>query len=330
MIAQPIERTRFKLRPYRGEVDLPDMLDAYNASHVVDGMGGAESLENMRNTYTHLANCDIEKDITLAEVDGEVVGYSRSEWRQLQAGGRVYTFIWYLNAAGRGIGVEEALLEKNETRLWAVSADHPLDGPRWLQSFAAEGEAYKVATLEQAGYEIVRMFYDMERPNLDNIPDAPLPEGLELRPVRPEQFRTIWDAFGEFFKDHWGEEELGEDDFERFHGSVECQPEIWKVAWDVETNEVAGGVLGFINEAQNAATGRKRGWTENIAVARKWRKRGVARALMAENLRELKARGMTEAALGVDTENLTGALRVYESMGFEPVRTVRVYRKAMR
>ena len=32
------------------------------------------------------------------------------------------------------------------------------------------------------------------------------------------------------------------------------------------------------------------------------------------------ARGMTEAALGVDSESLTGALRVYESVGFRAVR----------
>ena len=36
---------------------------------------------------------------------------------------------------------------------------------------------------------------------------------------------------------------------------------------------------------------------------------------------------MTEAALGVDAENLSGALRVYESMGFRRHRTSRSYRK---
>jgi hypothetical protein len=50
---------------------------------------------------------------------------------------------------------------------------------------------------------------------------------------------------------------------------------------------------------------------------------------MAANLRELKARGMTEAALGVDADSLTGALDVYKSMGFEVVRREAVYRKPM-
>jgi ribosomal protein S18 acetylase RimI-like enzyme len=86
-------------------------------------------------------------------------------------------------------------------------------------------------------------------------------------------------------------------------------------------------VLGYIIEAQNLKFNRKRGWTENICVRRPYRRKGVARALMAENMRELKRRGMTEAALGVDTENPTGALRVYESMGFKPVSVEVVFRK---
>jgi hypothetical protein len=39
---------------------------------------------------------------------------------------------------------------------------------------------------------------------------------------------------------------------------------------------------------------------------------------------------MTEGALGVDTENVTGALRLYESVGFRPVSKSTTYRKPMR
>jgi ribosomal protein S18 acetylase RimI-like enzyme len=167
----------------------------------------------------------------------------------------------------------------------------------------------------------------MVRPNLDDIPAAPMPPGLEVRPVQTEHLRAIWDADLEAFRDHWGEEVHTEGDYQRWLKIPECQPEIWKVAWDTHTNEVAGMVLGFIDHAQNARFQRRRGWTENISVRRPWRKRGLAHALIAESLRELKARGMLEAALGVDTENLTGALRLYESMGFRSVRRDALWRK---
>ena len=47
-----------------------------------------------------------------------------------------------------------------------------------------------------------------------------------------------------------------------------------------------------------------------------WRGRGVASALIVRALGALRDRGMTEAALGVDAQNETGALRLYEAMGF--------------
>jgi ribosomal protein S18 acetylase RimI-like enzyme len=55
----------------------------------------------------------------------------------------------------------------------------------------------------------------------------------------------------------------------------------------------------------------------------------VARALIALTLREFKARGMTESALGVDTQNVSGALRVYEDCDFRAVKRNAVYRKPL-
>lgn len=55
----------------------------------------------------------------------------------------------------------------------------------------------------------------------------------------------------------------------------------------------------------------------------------MARALIARSFEVLKKQGMTEAALGVDTESPTGALRLYEGMGFRPVKRVSLYRKLM-
>jgi ribosomal protein S18 acetylase RimI-like enzyme len=39
---------------------------------------------------------------------------------------------------------------------------------------------------------------------------------------------------------------------------------------------------------------------------------------------------MEEAALGVDTENVSGALRVYERCGFQPVSRSTLFRKPLR
>jgi mycothiol synthase len=43
----------------------------------------------------------------------------------------------------------------------------------------------------------------------------------------------------------------------------------------------------------------------------------------------LRSCGMTEGALGVDTQNLSGALRVYEGCGFVPVSRETTYQKPL-
>jgi len=73
----------------------------------------------------------------------------------------------------------------------------------------------------------------------------------------------------------------------------------------------------------------RRGYTEGISVRRPWRKRGVASALINRSLLMFREMGMTEAALGVDTENLSGALRVYEASGFRPLSRGTTYRKPL-
>ena len=62
---------------------------------------------------------------------------------------------------------------------------------------------------------------------------------------------------------------------------------------------------------------------------RPYRRRGLARAMIAESLRTLKARGMTQAALNVDSENLSGATRLYAACGFVVESTWLSYRKPL-
>ena len=146
----------------------------------------------------------------------------------------------------------------------------------------------------------------MVRPFVDDLPDHRLPEGLEIRPVRDEDLRAIWEADMEAFKDHWGYVEPTEDGFKRFLEFPFNDTSLWKIAWDDEG--VAGQVKSFIDTAENEEHGRQRGWTEAISTARRWRRRGVAKALIVESIRELAGRGMTEVALGVHTENPNGRL----------------------
>jgi mycothiol synthase len=73
----------------------------------------------------------------------------------------------------------------------------------------------------------------------------------------------------------------------------------------------------------------KRAWLESVFTRRPWRRRGLARALIGATLVELRERGIEEAMLGVDAENPTGALALYEGLGFEIKVRSRRYRKPL-
>lgn len=147
------------------------------------------------------------------------------------------------------------------------------------------------------------------------LPEAELPPGLEMRPVTEDHLRTIWEADTEAFRDHWGFTEPTENDYRRFLGSPHRDIGLWRVAWDGD--EVVGQVRSFINDDENRELGRRRGYTEDISTVRRWRKQGVASALICASLRALRERGMTEAALGVHSENPNGAYELYRKLGFE-------------
>jgi ribosomal protein S18 acetylase RimI-like enzyme len=171
----------------------------------------------------------------------------------------------------------------------------------------------------------------MRRDLAEPIEERALPAGLEVRPVTPADYRRVWDAHHEAFRDHWGFRESTEEEYQGWLASPTFDASLWQVAWapgaSGRGDEVAGMVLNFIPREENEQLGLQRGWTDPISVRRPWRKLGLARALILRSLTLLKAQGLTEAALGVDVQNPNGALQLYESCGFKPMKRSTTYRK---
>jgi len=312
-------------RMFRGCADYPDLARIITASARGEGDDRVETPEAIASAYDHLDRCDPAHDLLVADVDGLPVAFSRVWWDD-EVDGRVYKLVGFVDPEHGGRGIGTALLGWNEARLREIASDHDVS-TKLVQAFVGDANEAATALVRDAGYEPVTYMAEMVRPTVDDLPDHRLPDGLEMRPVREEDIRTIWDADMEAFKDHWGYVEPTETEYERFRAYPYLDPALWKIAWDDEG--VAGQVKSFIDTAQNEAHGRKRGWTEQISTARRWRRRGVAKALIVESIRELAARGMTEVALGVHTENPTGAYQLYQSLGYEVSRTWTTYRKPL-
>lgn len=315
-------------RRYTGAGEHAAMRRVYNAAHEADGLEDVSSVEQFDLNYSTLVNCDPARDIILAEVNGELVAYARVFWADQVGGGRSYENFGFVHPEWRRRGIGGALHRLNEERLGEIAAGHPDIAPKWLSSEAMDSAAGNVALLERSGYSPVRYFYDMVAPTLEGVSAPPMPDGLEVRPVSREQFRAIWDALTEAFRDHWGEEEQTEEDWRRFQADPNhAEQPFWMVGWDGD--EVAGAIVTTVPREENELRGRARVWVDSVATRRPWRRRGLARALLARSLVAAREAGFTSAALGVDTENVTGALGLYESLGFAPERRGIAYRKDM-
>jgi mycothiol synthase len=323
--APPIDGLRFR-RPRGVDADYEAMAALIGAANRQDGIPWLPTPTNLREELEISSGVDPATDVVIAEIDGRMVGVADVK-RVMRDGVAVYEVGGNVHPDERRRGIGRALLRENLRRADERAAAEPEGQAAEARAFSEETEAGHRALLDAHGFAPIRWFFVMRRPNLADIPDAPLPDGLELRPVTPDQHRAIFDAEVEAFRDHWSSREQTDEDFQLTFSREELDTDLWVVAWDGD--EVVAVVQNWIWAKENAALGLARGWLEHISVRRPWRRRGLGRAITAESLRRLAAAGMADAMLGVDAENPTGALGLYEGLGFELYQRAIAYRRPL-
>ncbi|HEY5873895.1 MAG TPA: GNAT family N-acetyltransferase [Ilumatobacteraceae bacterium] len=305
-------------RPYRGPSDHAAMVSILIEYREHAGTSERPTVEQFGVTYANLTNCDPATDIAVVETTaGEPVGYARTSWEDIEGGGRDCILFGPVRPAHLAEPLILAMVAAQEAHLRPTAGDH---APARFRAYAPHPGPGLEATeesawLESAGYRPIRFEASLVRPNLDDIPDLSLPDGVEVRPVTPEMVRPIWEAHYEAFRGAWDFHEATEAEIQELLDDPLRDESLWKIAWSGDT--IVGQVKSFINAEENTERGYRRGYTEYISTHAEWRNRGIASALLAMSLRELASRGMTEAALGADTQNPGGAFHVYTGMGFE-------------
>lgn len=227
------------------------------------------------------------------------------QWRRRGAGTAVLT--WQHHRA----------LEK----IAAARSGHP-DGdsvPGRVMAFADEQLTDRAKLFERCGFASVRWYVDMVRPltvaGAAPVPEATLGDGLRVAPFEPGLDEAVRLAHNESFAGHWGSEPRSAEDWRLWTtGQRDFRPEWSFVVLDGD--DVSGYALSGAYPQDWAAQGYTQGWTDLLGVRPAWRRRGIAAALLGATMRAFARDGMEYAGLGVDSENASGALGVYERMGY--------------
>jgi len=310
------------LRTWRGEADDAHLAAILTASEHADQLPMTITASELAENLTKTPRFDILRDLIIAAIDGQAVGFGRVRWQD-DPSQRIYSLTGYLLPEWRRKGIGRALLGWLEERARTIAKECPAQVPGYWQINATQYQVGLHALARQAGYGVKESWVLMVRPNLDDIPDIPLPEGLEVRPARPEHFSAIWYAVEEAYVPEGGPPPTGNlpDDFKN---DVNFQPDLWQVAWDVRSERVVGSVMTYINHAENKALGILRGFTEGISTVPAWQRRGVATALIARSLKVQRHAGMKESALVCNSEK-PGNYLLYTKCGFQEVKRDTVY-----
>lgn len=220
-------------------------------------------------------------------------------------------------------GVGSALLGWLEARAWQrFSEDAAVGGARVTARLRIHNEQqheHQAALFTARGYEVVRYFNEMHRPLTPPLPETVLGPDLELVTMDPELSEAVRLAHNDAFRDHWGSEPKDEESWGYVVNDPQARPDLSAVVLERSTGKVAGYQLAAHDQESAVTRGFSEGYTDLLGVRRKFRGRGIARALLADAMRRFAAAGLDVASLDVDSENPTGALALYLKMGYQPV-----------
>jgi mycothiol synthase len=272
---------------------------------------------------------DPAEDIRLVFAsDGTLVGYIEV-W--ITAKPPVHPWLWgrvHPDYSGLGLGTWMLTWAENHS-LKALDEIEP--DLRFSPRVGIYKQAVNAQKLFQdLGYRHIRSNYQM-RIALEAPPPAPVwPEGITVRTYNAgNDLEAVYLADQEVFRDHFGfvetPVEVGLERFRHFMTGYEgFDPTLWYIAWDGD--EVAGICLCRPNSFEDPEIGH----INILGVRRPWRKRGLGLAFLQQAFGEFYRRGKRKVSLGVDAENLTGALRLYEKAGMHIHKQMDLFEKELR
>lgn len=284
------------------------------ASYLEHFLSEKEMAETITKNHT-----DPTRDVLIIEIDEVMVGYCHICWWAERDGTWLGLHVGYLNPKFRKNGIGTQMINWCEARIQKIVKENSIPGKPLYGANASSTEIDKNEILLNKGYHIVFTQIEMEFNDYSGLKQYTLPHGFEIKPVSSKDLRKIWETNKEVYADRHLVAIQTEEDFQEFAHNPHNDISLWQVAW--KENEVAALVLSEIVSGRAEVT--------EVSTRDKYRRLGLAQALLSASLKNLQQRGISSVRLHTDGGNISGARSLYEKIGFKHLKDYIRYRKAI-
>ena len=258
-----------------------------------------------------------EESLLVFDSTGEVCGLSFLEWEPEARS----TFINVYAVPTAAAALLPHLVDS------AVATTARLAERPWqMEASAFEDDHLLKEVLAVAGFTGVRRFWRMRIDFEIDAPNGtpPAPRGARIRVVDGDaDRRLLHELFERSFRDHFGfVPRPFEDWIGWFDARGDSRPDLQWIA------ELDGGPVGLCL-VDDSRIEEGLAYVRTLGVVPEARGLGIARWLLAEAFAHARAEGRHGAALAVDSDNVTGATRLYESLGMHAYQVIDLFRRPL-
>lgn len=310
-----------------GMQDLDEVLELLNLC-AQKMTGGPEYVRSTLESDWTTPGFNLETDhLAVYSPTGKLVGYT---FMMAITQPPAHPWVWgRIHPEYEGLGLGSYLLAWGDHQARRVLDKVPAEAR--VSFFSVSWDNYQPANELLAGYgmNLIRHSYQMRIELPAPPPAVQWPQGIRVQTFQMEDLADLYRADEEAFRDHFGhlqeEFDVGLDRFSRrVTNDPYFDPALWFLA--KEGSQIAG----FCLCRKKSWEDENMGWVSILGVRQPWRKRGLGLSLLLHGFSALWQYGQRQVGLGVDAENLTGALRLYEKSGMHIHRQQNLYEKELR
>ncbi len=253
----------------------------------------------------------------IENINNQLIGLALIEYQEssTKIDGKLWIFI-HPNVRNQGLEAEFIQWSEQHLRKLGRQKHRPVR----LLTASREDQVDQAVLFNQQGFQIKREFFTLERSLNQPFPIPQLPEGFQLSYLKhPDQISAWVEMYNQSFIDHWNHYDISAQTVKYWHTLPDYQPELDIIAIAPDGTFAALCSCWLKPQPHRSI---QTGWIEWLGTRRGFRRMGLGRAMLYAGMRQLQQAGANSVKLSVDSQSLTGANHLYESVGFRPVETV--------